>query len=66
MPLTLRNSSRMPFSQQSQHQPADQIHGEDHLHRADLVAIRPLRFLQSVLHLGRLRTRPVILAIEPR
>jgi len=35
-------------------------------YRADLVVIRPLRFLQSLLHLGRPRTSPVILAIEPQ
>jgi len=35
-------------------------------YRADLVVIRPLRFLQSLLHLGRPRTTPVILAIEPQ
>jgi uncharacterized protein len=35
-------------------------------YRADLVVIKPLRFLQSALHLGRPQTRPVILAIGPR
>jgi len=35
-------------------------------YRADLVVIKPLRFLQSALHLGRPQTGPVILAIGPR
>ena len=35
-------------------------------YRADMVVIGPLRFLQSALHVGRPRTRPVILAITPR
>jgi PPOX class probable F420-dependent enzyme len=35
-------------------------------YRADLVIIRPIRFLQSALHLGSPQTKPVILAIEPR
>jgi PPOX class probable F420-dependent enzyme len=34
-----------------------------HKYRADLVIIAPLRLIQSALHLGRPRTRPVILAI---
>lgn len=34
-------------------------------YRADLVIIAPLRFIQSALHLGRPRTKPVILAIRP-
>ena len=34
-------------------------------YRADMVVITPLRLVQSVLHLGRPRTRPVIVAIEP-
>ena len=32
-------------------------------YRADLVVVGPLRALQSALHLGRSRTRPVILSI---
>jgi menaquinone-dependent protoporphyrinogen oxidase len=34
-------------------------------YRADLIVIAPLRFLQSAVHLGRPRTKPVILAIRP-
>ncbi len=34
-------------------------------YRADIVIIRPLRFVQSALHIGPPRTRPVILAIKP-
>jgi len=34
-------------------------------YRADMVIFRPLRFVQGVLHLGRPRTGPVILAITP-
>ena len=34
-------------------------------YRFDLIVFRPLRFVQSRLHLGRPRTRPVILAITP-
>ena len=34
-------------------------------YRFDLIIFRPLRFVQSRLHLGRPRTRPVILAITP-
>lgn len=35
-------------------------------YRADLLVIRSLWFLQSVLHMGRSRSTPVILAITPR
>jgi len=34
-------------------------------YRIDLLIIKPLRFLQSALHLGRPRTTSVILAITP-
>jgi len=34
-------------------------------YRSELVIIRPLWFVQSVLHLGRRRSTPVILAITP-
>ena len=34
-------------------------------YRADMVIIRPIRFAQSALHLGRPQTKPVILAITP-
>ena len=34
-------------------------------YRFDLIIFRPLRFIQSRLHLGRPRTRPVILSITP-
>jgi PPOX class probable F420-dependent enzyme len=34
-------------------------------YRTDLLMIRPVRFVQGVLHLGRPRTKPVILAITP-
>jgi hypothetical protein len=34
-------------------------------YRADIMVIGPLRFVQSALHIGRPRTRPVILAITP-
>lgn len=34
-------------------------------YRADLVIIRPLRFVQSALHIGRPQTKPAILAITP-
>ena len=34
-------------------------------YRFDLIVFRPLRFVQFRLHLGRPRTRPVILAITP-
>jgi uncharacterized protein len=34
-------------------------------YRFDLIIFRPLRFVQSRLHLGRPRTRPVILSITP-
>lgn len=37
-----------------------------HKYRTDLLVIAPLRYLQSALHLGRPRTRSVILAITPR
>ena len=33
-------------------------------YRADLLVIAPLRLIQSALHLGRARTRPVILSIQ--
>jgi PPOX class probable F420-dependent enzyme len=36
-----------------------------HKYRIDLLIIKPLRFLQSALHLGRPRTKSVILAITP-
>ena len=35
-------------------------------YRVDLVFIRPIRALQALLHPGRMRERPVILAITPR
>jgi PPOX class probable F420-dependent enzyme len=35
-------------------------------YRADLVVIGPLRTVQSLLHVGKARTRPVILAIKAR
>jgi hypothetical protein len=34
-------------------------------YRADLLIIGRLRFVQSALHLGHARTKPVILAITP-
>ncbi len=34
-------------------------------YRADILIVRPLQFVHSALHLGRPRTRPVILAITP-
>jgi hypothetical protein len=34
-------------------------------YRADLVIIKPVRFVQSALHLGRPQTKPVIVAITP-
>ena len=34
-------------------------------YRFDMIIFRPLRFVQSRLHLGRPRTRPVILGIVP-
>ena len=34
-------------------------------YRSDLLVIKPLRFVQSALRLGRPRTTPVILAITP-
>ena len=34
-------------------------------YRADLVIFRPLRSVQTMLHVGRPRTKPVILAITP-
>jgi len=34
-------------------------------YRADILVIAPIRLLQSALHLGRPRTKSVILAIEP-
>jgi len=37
----------------------------EHKYRADMLVIGPLRLVQSVLHLGRPRTKSVILAIEP-
>jgi uncharacterized protein len=49
--------------------PDSEISGAERLikrkYRADLVIIAPLRFIQSALHLGRARTKPVILAISP-
>jgi len=35
-------------------------------YRIDVMLLRPLRTVQSTLHLGRPRTSPVILAITPR
>lgn len=34
-------------------------------YRFDMIIFRPLRFVQAWLHLGRPRTRPVILGITP-
>jgi hypothetical protein len=34
-------------------------------YRSDMIIFRPLRFVQAKLHLGRPRTKPVILAITP-
>ncbi len=49
--------------------PESQIHDIQPLlnrkYRADLVIIRPLRFVQSTLHIGRPRTKPAIPAITP-
>ena len=35
-------------------------------YRIDTMIIKPVRFLQAALHLGRPRTKPVVLAITPR
>jgi PPOX class probable F420-dependent enzyme len=35
-------------------------------YRFDMIIFRPLRFIQAKLHLGRSRTRTVILGITPR
>jgi len=49
--------------------PESEVSGAERLitrkYRADIVIIRPLRFVQSALHIGRPRTRPVIVAITP-
>jgi len=49
--------------------PESEVSGAERLitrkDRADIVIIRPLRFVQSALHIGRPRTRPVIVAITP-
>lgn len=34
-------------------------------YRADMVIFRPLRFAQQVLHIGRPRTKPAVLAVTP-
>lgn len=49
--------------------PESEVSGAERLiarkYRADIVMIRPLRFVQSALHIGPPRTKPVILAITP-
>jgi PPOX class probable F420-dependent enzyme len=49
--------------------PESEVSGAERLitrkYRADILIIRPLRFVQSALHIGRPRTKPVILAITP-
>ena len=49
--------------------PESEVSGAERLitrkYRADIVIIRPLRFVQFALHIGRPRTRPVIVAITP-
>lgn len=34
-------------------------------YRADLVIFGPIRFVQAILHIGRARTKPLILVITP-
>jgi hypothetical protein len=36
-----------------------------HKYRFDMIILRPLRFIQAKLRLGRPRTEPAILAITP-
>lgn len=49
--------------------PESEVSGAERLitrkYRSDILMIRPLRFVQSALHIGRPRTKPVILAITP-
>jgi hypothetical protein len=50
--------------------PGSEVSGAERLiarkYRIDVMIIKPLRIVQSALHLGRPRTTPVILTITPR
>lgn len=57
------------FSAVAQVLPDSEVSGVERLimrkYWLDMVIIRPVRFLQSALHIGRPRTKPVIVAIMP-
>jgi PPOX class probable F420-dependent enzyme len=57
------------FSAVAQLLPESEVSGVERLitrkYRFDMLIIRPVRFLQSALHIGRPRTKPVIVAITP-
>jgi uncharacterized protein len=57
------------FSAVAQVLPESEVSGVERLitrkYRFDMLIIKPVRFLQSALHIGRPRTKPVIVAITP-
>jgi uncharacterized protein len=57
------------FSAVAQLLPESEVSGVERLitrkYRFDMIIIKPVRFLQSALHIGRPRTKPVIVAITP-